>query len=495
MRSKELRNIKLNKKKVKRVLFINLRKTSAGVNTPHMGLAILATILKKRGHDILVIDQQLIHNLPPINSFIDKFKPDVIGVSIYTANVPEVDHLIGIIEKEYPSIPLIVGGPHGTLYYDNMHLKNEKFIDYILIGEAELTIISTIEKAKKEKRFKLIKTKEIVDINDLPFPDYKVFYGWKNIRAYPIMTSRGCPYRCSFCPVASLSTRKWRSRDPEKCIEELELAKKELSPHLRVLVQDDNPLVDKKRFYHFLKMYINKKINMRIDVLNIRADSINEKLISFFKKIGCDSIGVGVEHAHPKVFEKINKGETLEQIEKAAALLKKHKMLGSFSFIIGLPGDNLERIKENIKLVKKFKPDSVYWNMLVPYEKTQVRKWFLEHGKVYNEIGHTSLVDTDFICDEPCVESPDFTKEERKKAHYLYLFGTIDDRLKIIKIFRILKIVKKYNLYREFIYWFPRGLIKSLKRKIELIKKAHSYSHREGLIKTIKRALFLVRGK
>jgi len=494
MKSKELRNIKKTTSK-RRVLFINLRKTSAGVNTPHMGLALLAAILKKRGHEVLIVDYQLVHNAPGIEHFIEEFNPDIIGMSIYTANVLEADSMIERINKKFPKIPIIVGGPHATLYSENLKMKNQDKIDYVVAGEAELIIIEIIEKAKKEKKYKIAISKEVLDPNDAPFPDYKVFYGWQHIRAYPIMTSRGCPFRCSFCPVASLSQRKWRPRTPEQCIEEIEKAKKELNPNLHILVQDDHPLVDKDRFYQFLKLYIDHKINMRMDILNTRADSIDEKLIILLKKAGCSSIGIGVEHVHPEVFKLINKGESLEQIEHAANLLKKHKMLGSFSFIIGLPGDNLERIKENIKFVRRFRPDSVYWNMLIPYEKTQVREWFKEHGRLYNEIGHTSLVDTDFMCDEPCVETSDFTKGERIKAHFIYLFGTIDDRLKIRKIFRILKIAKKYNLYTEFFYWLPRGIIKSFKRKIELLQKAHAYSHREGINGLIKRSIFLLKGK
>ena len=493
MKSKELKKIKkVLEKKKKRILFINPRRSTTTSRSPHMGIAILASILKKRGHDAFVVDYNLIPNANPISYFINKFNPDIIGISIYTANTKEANQIIESINKTNSSLPIIVGGSHPTLYSKEMQEDNR--IDYISVGESELIIIEVVEKAKKEKKPIIIIPKEIVDPNDIPYPDYKTFYGWRHIRGYPIMTSRGCPYRCSFCPVMTLSAKKWRPRDPEDCIKELERAKKELNPHLHVFVQDDNPLVIPERFYRFLKIYV-KKIKMRIAITNMRADDVNDRLLILLKKANCDSVGIAVEHAHPEVFNKINKGETLETIEKAAKVVKKHKMLLSFCFIIGLPGDNLKRIKESIKFANKYNPDTIYWNMVIPYRSTAIRGWFEKYGKIYDEIGKTSLADGDFRCEEPCVETPDFTMHDRKKAHYMCLLRTIDDRLSMGKIISIYKEVVKYDLLRDFFYWLPRGIMKSFKRKIELIKKAHSYSHREGFKNLVKRVLFLVRGK
>lgn len=430
---------------------------------------------------------------PPIEFFIKKFNPDVIGISIYTANVPEADSMIDKISKSFPNIPIIVGGPHPTLYHDKMQMKHEKEIDYKVVGEAEVTIINAVERAKKEKKAKVISTKEIVDPCDVPYPDYKSFYKWEYIRGYPIMTSRGCPYRCSFCPVMAISGGKWRPRKPEDCIKELELAKKSLNKHLRILIQDDNPLVDKERFYEFLELYISHKIDMRLSILNTRADSIDEKLLVLLKKAGADPIGIGVEHAHPEVFKMINKGESLQQIADAAKLLNKYKMLGSFAFIIGLPGDNLERIKASINFTRKFKPDSIFWNSVMPYEHTQIREWYKKNGRLYNEVGHTSLRDNDFRPDEPVVETDDFTKWERKKAFYMCLFETVDERLKISKLPQIFAEASRYGLYRDFFYWLPRGIIKSIKKEIELLQKAHAYYKREGFRELVKRVDFLLK--
>jgi hypothetical protein len=191
----------------------------------------------------------------------------------------------------------------------------------------------------------------------------------------------------------------------------------------------------------------------------------------------------------------INKGETLEDIENAARLIKKNNLLLSLCFIIGLPGDNLERIKDSIKFAKKFKPDTIYWNMIIPYRNTQVRDWFIKNGKVYNEIGTTSLADGDFKCEEPVAETPDFTSWERKKAHYMCLFQTTDERLKLRKISGIFREARKYDELKDFISWLPRGILKSFSKKVELLDKFAAYIKREGFIPAFKRAVFLIKEK
>lgn len=491
MEYKNLLRIKKVRKK-KRILLLNPRRKTCEVSIPHMGLAILAAILKKRGHEVLVVDYQLIHSAPRIFFFIKRFKPDVIGLSIITANTKEAMELLREIRGIDKKIPVLVGGPHVTLYYDN--LEKNRDIDYIIIGEAEPVIIDIVENVRRQDNAKIIKPKTIIDPNKLPYADYKSFYKWEHIRSYPIMTSRGCPYRCSFCPVLSLSAKKWRPRDPEDCIRELEIAMKELNPNLHVLIQDDNPLVVPERFYKFLDTY-SRRIKMRLAVTNVRADNVNDALLNLLKKSGCHSIGLGVESANPEVFRLVNKGETLETIDKAARLVKKHGLTLSFCFIIGLPEDNIRRIKDSIKFAKKHKPDAIYWNMVMPYKNTAVRVWFEKKGRLYDEVGKTSLIDGDFKCEEPSVETLNFTVYERKKAHYMCLFETVDERLKLRKLPQIFIEAVKYRLYGEFFYWLPRGIIKSVKRKIELLQKAHAYSHREGISNLIKRTLFLVRGE
>ncbi len=475
MKSKELR--KMRKADVKRkILLINpKKKKNTGFQSIHNGLGTLAGVLKKRGHEVFVVDYPFMREEQnrDISFFVKQFNPDIVGVSIYTPNANGGTEVISRIHEIDPNLPIMVGGPHATLYSDV--LQKDKRIDYIFVGEAELTIIGVVENAKKRTNPEIIEAEEIVDLDDIPLPDYKSFYKWESIISYPIMTSRGCPFKCSFCASFGLSNRRWRFRKVEDCIRELEIAKETISPDLTVMVMDDCPTVGKKRFNEFLYLF-SKKIRLRIHIANTRADQINEEFLTLLKKCKCDDIAIGVEHAHPEVFKLVGKGETLEQIEKACRLIKKYRLRLGLTFIIGLPGDNFERTKASIRFCKKVKGDFYSINLIIPFRNTAARKWFEENGaKLYDEIGQEAQNLRGFECVEPIVETSDFTREERKKAYYMFLFGIIHDRLKLRKLKRIFEIARKYNLYSDFFYWFPRGILKSLQGKIYLIKKGFVY--------------------
>lgn len=488
MKSSELKSIKtVPKAKKRKVLLINPKRKNVKFTFPHNGLAMLATLLKKRGHEVLVVDYAFLFEdqNTDISFFIEKFNPDIIGISIYTPNANEANAILSRVHEINPKIPIIMGGPHATLYTDI--LKKDRRIGYIVKAEAELVIIPLVESAKKEKNPKIIQAKEVVDVNILPLPDYKTFYKWELMTHYPIMTSRGCPNKCSFCASFGLSYRRWRARKPEECIQELELAKKEISPHLKFVVFDDNPTVNIKRFNEFLELY-SKRINSELVVVNTRADGIDDAFLELLKKCNVPMISIGVEHAHPEVFKLINKGETLEQIEEACRLIKKHKLRLCISFVIGLPGDNLERTKASIDFCRRVKADQYSINQINPYKYTSAREWFDENNaNLYNEIGYDAQPLTSFECETPIVETPDFTREEREKAFYMFLLGVADPRLKLRKLSKIFSVAKKYNLHREFIYWLPRGVATSLKEDKKYIVAAWTIYKTDGFGHLLKR--------
>jgi len=469
LKSSDLENLK-KIKKTKRILLINPKKEDTVFMIPHNGLASLAGVLKKRGHEVLVVDFAFLFEDrdKDVSFFINMFKPDIIGISIYTPSSKEANDIIKKIQEISPKIPIMVGGPHASMYSDV--LKKDKRIDYIFIGEAELTIIPVVENAKKQRTAKIIKSKEILNLYKVPFSDYKSFYGWQNITSYPIMSSRGCPNKCSFCASIGLSYRYWRPRKPEECIKEMELAKKEISPNLRFVLFDDCPTVHMGRFINLLKLYI-EKINSELVIVNTRADSLNEEIVKLIKQCNCRVLSVGVEHGNPEVFKMANKGETFEQIEEACRLIKKYGIRLSVSFIIGLPGDSLERTKDSIKLCNKLKADQVSLNLFIPFRYTPAREWLEKNnGIIYNELEYGSSVTPPLECPIVMSETPTFTKFEIEKAFYMFLFGVAEPRLKFRYLLKIISIAMKYNLYLEFISWLPRGIYTSIRNMFHVAK-------------------------
>ena len=473
----------------KRVLLFNAKREKCEAVSPHLGLAMLAGVLKKAGHEVLVADYQLTHSAPPPAEFVKDFQPDVVGVTLYTATMKEANAVIDEVSKF--GLPIMVGGPHATLYHDE--LAGDSRLDYIVTGEAEDVIVEVVENARQLEKPQLVTTTP-PDPRLLPYPEF-AFYGREGIAIYPMQTSRGCPNICSFCTVYLVSTRKWRPRDPEICVAELAKAKKDLPNLSSVMIFDDNPTVKKDHIRRFLEDYIKEDIDLTLRVINTRADGLDDEIIALMKKAKCPSIGLGVESGCPEVFDKIGKGETLEEIRTAAKLIKKHGMSLSLCFVIGLEDDTLEKTKDSINFARELEPDHIFWNMITPFKGTRIRKWYDENGRVFDIIDHSSYVDGDFVCDEPCAESPEFSVEDRKKAYMMAILETNDNKLRLRHIPRLLPSVRRYRLWGDFFRWIPHQIANDLRRLSSPVRRGISLFREVGPREAIGRILRHLRPK
>lgn len=436
----------------KKVLLVHPNRESVRVRgLPHAGLASIAAILRSNGHEVLVVDYLLTPNAPSIAHFLSKFSPDIVGISTYTAMVSKAFRFIDLIYDYNQRIPIIVGGPHATLYPEDF-LRDGR-VSYIMRGESEEKIGEIISSAVKGKNPEIIDCQPI-DVKKLPFPDFTCFYGFKNIRSYPLTTSRGCPYQCSFCAISSLSSRTYRYRETGNCCEEI-INARILLPNLEaVSVIDDNSSALKERFRNFLLQYI-EKIDLPLGFSYIRADAIDDEILTLIKRAKTRSVCIAVEHAHPEVYKHINKGEELSDIIKAAHLIMEYGLRLELCFIIGLPYDTFERTMYSVELAKQLHAVTIFWNMLVPYKGTAVREWFLKNGKLFGENDRTSYVDYSCFCDEPAAETKNMTAEDRKKAYFYAMLETNNYVLRIKDIPkdipRLFIAAHRYGLYKTLI--------------------------------------------
>lgn len=127
----------------------------------------------------------------------------MIGITLYTATMEEANNIIDSVSKF--NIPIMVGGPHASLYHDELATDNR--LDYIITGEAEDVIKGIVDNAKSYPESQVIKANP-PNPKNLPHPDFTSFWEHKEISVYPLLTSRGCPYNCSFCAVHIISSRK-----------------------------------------------------------------------------------------------------------------------------------------------------------------------------------------------------------------------------------------------------------------------------------------------
>lgn len=397
-----------------------------GVN---LGLAYLAGVLLGGGHPVRILDlNNYNYNLKDI---IDGFDPDIIGYSIKTATVKSAKEISRWIKKMYADKIQVAGGPHVTLSFREFLLENPQ-IDFAFLKEGEIAFAKFVDNFsnkmecvgdidgiafRKDNEIVSTEPRIIEELKDIPFPRLDVIININYSQfPYPLLTSRGCPYGCVFCCVGVISGCKWRPRSPDHVIEELKRAK-EVYGFKRFEILDDNFTLDIRRAKEICNLILKERLHFSWYCHNgIRADRLDLELAQLMKKAGCESCAIGIETADPEIFKNINKGEVIEDVIMAVELIKKAGMKAVGYFIIGLPGDNLEKVNRTIEFQNSLDLDDFMYNMLIPYPGTKLWDYVQKEGILLMDIQDISHF-TDHI--KVPFETPDFPQADRKKAYEL----------------------------------------------------------------------------
>lgn len=441
----------------KRVLFINPAKQDHfGVNRVHIGLGILGEILVSNGYKVKIMDYAFLRDLkrqirvPNIEEVIHEFKPDVIALSVFTYLYEECQTLIETISR-CCNVAIILGGPHFTVFPTDF--SDDSRISYIVRGEAERVILNLIETAKREQRPVFVDC-PLPSADEIPAVNLDIVYGNQYLKAYQIQLSRGCPYNCSFCNIHLIAGRRVRARNLETCLNEIIQAKRRYPNIKNVTITDDCPTFDKERFKRFLRMFKEANTGCEIWVDNMRANLIDEEMIQLYVAAGGLNICLGVESGHPQVFKQIHKGESVENIIETVKLIRKYGLTLGLCFVIGLPEDNLKRHSYSMKLAKTLKPDYIFWNMCIPWQGTEVYRWYQTHGEIGDIRNFSTLIDPRLNFKEPVCSSYSFTKKDKIKAWLMANMETHNYFSIKRDIWKLLSLALKYKVYRSIAICF-----------------------------------------
>lgn len=380
-----------------KILLIDLYAYAGSLSTT---LGWLSSSIHAAGHDVFVLSlntRRIADYKSVLPDFVSRYAPDMIGITVvcttYTSALQMVAHL-----GEYFHGYIVLGGAQMSFERENA-LKDSNRVDFGIVGEGEETVVELLDHLEAGKGLQDISgliyrnngeikvnpsRKWIEDLNKLPFPDYRLF-GLKSIPpgiTYRISTSRGCPFRCAFCNPHTMQG-KWRTRDFALAIEELRFARKHFDIRRFDICEPVFNLTS-ERVIEFCELLLKEGINMPWTCNSgIRADRITDEMIRAMKRAGFYDVKLGVETLSPKIFPKINKGETIDDIVHAVEVVKRNGLRISGSFIIGLPSATYETDMESFVNARKLGFDEMYWSYLIPYPGTPAYAWVLEHGEMY----------------------------------------------------------------------------------------------------------------
>jgi len=341
--------------------------------------------------------------------FVEKMKPDMIVLETSTPSIYNDVDFGDKIKKILPEAHLTLVGTHVSRVPEKTFALS-KSIDSIVIGEYDLTLVELAKKLEDKKplngieglyfreKNKVMKNQprklmSSEQLDQLPFVSeiYKKHLGVNGIKKYfyasllhpqvTILTARGCPFNCSFCPIPFKGS--YRTRSIDNVISEFEYIKNELPFVKEVMIEDDTFPVSKQRTIEFCRKLKKNKIKIKWSC-NARVDTDFETLKAM-KESGCRLLCVGFETPDQKVLDTINKKTTKERQIEFMRICKKLGLLVNGCFILGLPGDTKEKIRSTIEFAKKLNSDTAQFYPLMVYPGTEAYKWAKRNGYLETE--------------------------------------------------------------------------------------------------------------
>ncbi|MBN1625852.1 MAG: radical SAM protein [Deltaproteobacteria bacterium] len=355
-------------------------------------LAYSTAQLKEAGHDVSYVDSVIQDlNMARTIQAAKIREPDVIFMETTTPSI-EADYKSLSALKEATGARIMVGGPHAT-YFHKKVLEDCPAIDIVVRHEFDTKIaevVSSLGDLKKVKGITFRVDEKIVDNGDgemcedldsVPFPDrdtipWKWYLeAWYSRQPFMnMMTSRGCPYHCSFCLwPQSMYGHRQRFRSLDNVFSEIHHLIDQYG--LREINIDDGTFTTKRdRVIDFCRRIKKGKLDL-IWTCNGRVDNLDDEMLMEMKRSGCKMIRLGVESGSQEVLDKIRKGLTLKQIEEGFKLVKRSGIQALGGFMFGFPYDTRETVEQTIKFAKKLSPDQVQFSINMCYPGTSLYEY------------------------------------------------------------------------------------------------------------------------
>lgn len=365
--------------------------------TPY-GLLSLAAQLLRAGLRVSVFNLSN-YPWPAVERLIYRLDVDLFGLSCLTANRRGMAMLVRFIRRVHPAARIVVGGPHvSALPLETLDHFPE--IDVVVIGEGESTFMEIVDRMlrfaaiedlpgtawRNGKRCHIGAAREhIKDLDTLASPtDY--------FNLGTLLTSRGCPMRCTFCSSRMMWGRRPRFHSVDFVLDMLETA---LRRHGRkiIAIKDDTFTADKDRALEICRQ-IRRRGLVFIWSCETRADCLDEKLLGAMRMAGCKRISLGVESASAEILKNIRKQVQPGLVQDVTQLIKRHGIQIRYYMMAGNRGETYETFLRSIEFIKRCKPNQFVFSQLHLYPGTEEFELFRANGVVTPEI----FFQRDFLC-------------------------------------------------------------------------------------------------
>ncbi len=407
-----------------RILLVN-PKSRLPIDTrtsPPLGLAYLAAVSEQRGDQVRVYDGDVEDR--PLEASVGELAPDVVGITANTTQITAAWRDAELIKASTggTAVPVVLGGPHPTSLPEESAAK--AFVDVVVRGEGEATWLDLLSRLEEGSPSAQAETsgldlgdvqgitfqngaREVVStpgrdaipadrLDRLPHPAWHLFRleRYTNLQptvddvdgpSLPILTSRDCPYACTYC--AQLGPRRWRARSVESVLDEWRwLVRDQGAAEIGVL--DDSFNIDRHRVLEICAGLVDEGLNHVpwIMINGIRANLADEEVLGAMKRAGCIRAAFGVESGNQEILDSVvDKHLTLDQVRQAFKAARAVGMETIGFFIIGLPGETEATMDDTIRFACELDPVVANFSIATPFPGTQMHETVQEQGRILAE--------------------------------------------------------------------------------------------------------------
>lgn len=355
---------------------------------PPLGLAQLAAYLEKRGHHVEIIDQYAdLQSAAQLASEILAHQPGLVGFSCLTPNMGSVLESVAELRQRDPSVPVVFGNTHAAVFSER--ILRDREADYVVIAEGEeplLALVEALEAGQVPKNIPGVgylgdegpvvepPARPTTALEDLPYPDWNRLdldkYAYHPMIAMhgitlPIQGSRGCAYACTFCAQDQVF-KAVRQRSPAAICDELE-------HHIEATGVTSFGFIDAywplsvKKGHLFLDELERRGLHKKITwVTETRVDKVDKGLLQRMKDDGCRLIMYGIEFGSDEALSSTNKHAEVSQAVKAVRWTHEVGILTLGLYVIGMPGENKDSIRQTLRFARELGTDIAKFNIAVP---------------------------------------------------------------------------------------------------------------------------------
>ena len=360
-----------------------INRTDRVLSVLHPPNAACARIMEKAGCEVQIVDSPVENlDLDQVMERVAMFKPDWVGVAALTSLAEKTKVLCRTIRAKYPHIKIFVGGPHPTVRPEEV--SEETGADVVITDEAENVILDMVKDFDSFAAKKIVHAGKVKNMDDLPMParhliDLKKYTALpNNYKVTPnsihVVTSRGCPYPCTFCFDANSGHRQ---RSVPHVLAELKMLKEKYGAR-EIAFWDDTFTVNRKWVMEFCDAMIREKMGLAWGCYS-RLNLVDKELLAKMKEAGCWTLFFGIESGNQELLDNIKKLMTVEQMTEKVRLVQSFGIEIRGSFMVGMPGETPEMGRKTIQYAIDLNPDYAQFSLTTPYPGTglyaEVEKW------------------------------------------------------------------------------------------------------------------------